>query len=256
MKDEKPLVSILLPVHNAGAHLFECLKSIKTQSYRNIEILSLDDFSNDDSYKILRDFARKDKRFKVKRNVKRYGIGTTLNRLIKKAKGAFIAFMDDEDIAAKDKIKKQLLFLKENPNVAALGTQCYFLGRNGKRVGKSRFPLENGQIYSSPLHGISMQFETVMINRSLLPKDILKFHTRGNPFIYSDIFLKLLPYGKVANIKNYLHYHRNHPSEYFKDLRKNPVHFMKLWIRSMAFYNYNSPFKTFRSFFTPIVRSA
>src|SRR3989344_1568074 len=256
MKNDKPLISIILPVHNSSRHLRECVRSLLSQSYKNIEILAIDDDSKDGSYKILREFTRKDKRFKVKRNVKRYGIGITLNRLIKKAKGEFIAFMDAEDVSAKDRLKKQLHYLKSNPQVVAVGTQCFFVGKNEKKLGKSKFPIENQDIYSSPLHGISMQFETVLLNRTILPKDVIKFHTKSNPFIYSDIFLKLLSYGKFANLPSFLHYHRNHPNEYFKDLRRNPIPFIKLWIKSMALYNYSSPSKTFRSFFAPIVKSA
>ena len=121
----KPLISIILPVHNSSEHLRECVRSLLSQSYKNIEILAIDDDSKDGSYKILREFTRKDKRFKVKRNVKRYGIGITLNRLIKKAKGDFIAFMDAEDVSTKDRLKKQLLYLKSNPQVVAVGTQCF-----------------------------------------------------------------------------------------------------------------------------------
>lgn len=253
MKNNKPLISIILPVHNCAKHLRECVKSLLSQSYKNIEILAVDDDSKDGSYKILREFTRKDKRFKVKRNVKRYGIGITLNRILKKAKGDFIAFMDAEDISTKDRLKKQLLYLKLNPQVVAVGTQCFFVDKNEKKLGKSKFPKENEHIYSSPLHGISMQLETVMINRKLLPKDVLRFTTKSNPFIYSDVFLKLLPYGKFANLKNFLHYHRNHPNEYFKDLRRNPVPFIKLWIKSKALYSYNPPL---HSFFVPIIKSA
>lgn len=224
-----------------------------SQSYKNIEILAIDDDSKDDSYKILRKFAKKDKRLKASRNVKRYGIGVTLNRIIKKTKGSFIAFMDAEDISTKDRLKKQLLCLESNPQVVAVGTQCFFVGKNEKKLGKSKFPKENENIYDSPLHGISMQFETVMINKNLLPRDVLRFDTKSNPFIYSDVFLKLLPYGKFTNLRNFLHYHRNHPSEYFKDLRRNPMHFIKLWLKSITFYNYSF---SARSFFAPIIKSA
>ncbi len=256
MKNKKPLISIILPVHNSEKYLSECLKSLKRQTYKNIEILAIDDFSNDDSYKILRFFAKKDKRFKVKRNVKRYGIAITLNRLIKRVKGDYIAFMDAGDLSSRERFEKQLKFLVSHPQVVAVGTQCIFIKENGKKINKSNFPEENKNIYASPLHGISMQFETAMINKTLLPKDILKFDINSNPFIYSDVFIKLLPYGKFANLKNHLHYHRNHPNEYFKDLRRNPIRFIKLWVRSMAFYNYNSSIKTFGSFFAPIIKSA
>jgi len=252
MRNDKPLISIILPVHNSSQHLRECVRSLLSQSYKNIEILAIDDDSKDGSYKILREFTRKDKRFKVKRNVKRYGIGITLNRLIKKAKGEFIAFMDAEDVSTKDRLKKQLLYLKSNPQVVAVGTQCFFVGKNEKKLGKSKFPKENERIYSSPLHGVSMQFETVMINKNLLPKDVLRFDTKSNAFIYSDVFLKLLPYGKFANLRNYLHYHRNHPKVYLKDLRINLIQLIQLFIKSITFYNYSF---SARSFFAPIIKS-
>src|SRR3989344_7911438 len=175
MKKDKPLVSIILPVHNSQQYLSECLSSLLRQSYKNIEIITIDDNSVDNSYKILRSFARKDKRIRTIRNIKRYGASITLNRLIKRAKGEFIAFMDAQDVSLKDRIKKQLTFLKENSEVVAVGTQCVFIEGKNKRIGKSNFPKHNQDIYQSPLHGVSMQFETIMINRNLLPKDVLKF---------------------------------------------------------------------------------
>lgn len=253
MKKDNPLISVLIPVHNSAHHLAESIESILSQSYNNLEVLIIDDFSSDNSYQILRSFAKKDKRIKLKKNVKRYGIGITLNRMLLKAKGSYIAFMDAEDKSAIDRLRKQITFLQNNPTIAAVGTQCYFMGASRKRIGKSNFPLFSDDIHKSPLHEISMQFETVLLNKALLPKDLLHFTTKSNPFIYSDIFLKLLNYGKVANLHGILHYHRKHPNEYFKDLRKNPASFVKLWIKSMAFYNYNYPF---RYFFAPLIKQA
>lgn len=244
----KPIVSFILPVHNSGRFLPDCLKSLKRQSYRKIEIVALDDMSFDNSFKILKEFAKKDKRIRIYRNVKRYGIGVTLNRLVKKAKGDFIAFMDSNDIASSQRIKKQVEFLLANPEVVAVGTQCRFISDNNKRLGKSGFPLENQFIYNSPLHGISMQFETLCVNKMLLPKDVLTFKTTFNPFLYSDVLMKLLPYGKFANLKNYLHYHRHSPKTYFSDLRNNIISFVKLWLTSKTNYSYNAPIS---SLFTP-----
>lgn len=255
MIKNKPLVSILLPIHNSEKFLAECLSSLLRQSYKNLEIIAIDDNSSDNSYKILRSFARKDKRVHSFRNVKRYGPQITLNRLLRRAKGSFIAFMDAEDVSLRDRIKKQLRFLEKHNDVVAVGTQCVFIEGKNKRIGKSNFPTYNQDIYQSPLHGVSMQFETLMINRNLLPKDVLKFNTKSKKFIYSDVFMKVLPYGKVVNLNDHLHYHRNHPGTYFSDLRKNFISFIKLWIKSMALYNYNSPRKSFPTFFAPIVRT-
>jgi glycosyltransferase involved in cell wall biosynthesis len=235
---QKPLISILLPVHNSQEFLSECLSSLKKQTYRNIEIIAIDDKSTDGSYKILKNLKSKDKRFRIYRNVKRYGIAMTLNRLIRKARGEFIAFMGAQDIASRERIEKQVKFLLENPEIVALGTQWTFINKNGTKVRRSKLPLNNREIYKTPLHGLSMQFETVMINRSLIPKDILKVSGNITPFIYSDFLLKLLPYGRFANLKNSLYYHRTNPSVYIDDVKRNIFSFIKLWIRGVAEYDY------------------
>ena len=250
---EQPLISVLLPVHNAASTLSECVLSILTQSYKNIEIIAIDDFSKDKSYSILKNLKKKDKRLRVYKNVKRYGIAVSLNRLVKRAKGTYIALMDPTDISSPNRLKKQLNFLLNNNGVVAVGAQCTFIDDKGKKIGRSDFPTENSMIYDNPLHGISMQFETILINKTMLPKDVLRFHTGSNPFIYSDILIKIAPYGKFANLKEFLHFHRNNPKIYLSDVKRNIISLIKLWIKSKALYDYDAPI---RSFFTPVIKSA
>jgi glycosyltransferase involved in cell wall biosynthesis len=259
MKIQKPLVSILLPVHNCEYFLNDCLESLIKQTYRQIEIIAIDDKSSDKSLKILKSFAKRyqprrgkaSKKVKIYKNIKRYGISMTLNRLLRRAKGDCVAFMSAKDISSRSRIKKQVEFLLGNHGVVAVGTQCRFLNDKGRIIGKSDFPKENQFIYASPLHGISMQFETILINTMLIPKDLLRFQTNSNHFIYSDVLMKLLPYGKFANLQKCLHYHRNDPKEYFGDLRIHLVSLIKLWIKSIANYDYQLSVK---SFFAPLIK--
>ena len=248
---DKPLVSILLPVHNCEHFLVDSLASLTKQSYRQIEIIAIDDKSSDNSLKILKSFAKKYKKVRVYRNIKRYGIVMTLNRLLRRAKGDYIAFMSAKDISARGRIKKQIEFLLGNHGVVAVGAQCRFVNDKGRIIGKSDFPKENQHIYQSPLHGISMQFETVLINTTLIPKDLLCFKANSDHFIYSDVLMKLLPYGKFANLPKYLHHHRNDPKAYFEDLRSHSISLIKLWIKSIVNYDYQL---SIRSFFTPLLK--
>ena len=248
---EKPLISVILPVHNSADTLSECISSLLSQTYKNIEIIAIDDFSSDISYSILKKLKKTHKSLRIYRNVKRYGIGITLNRLVKKAKGSFIAFMDTDDISSPNRLKKQVNFLLNNPQVVAVGSQCTFIDEKNKKIGRSDFPTENSLIYQNPLHGISMQFETVLINKTMLPKDVLRFHTGSNPFIYSDILMKIAPYGKLANLKEFLHFHRNNPKIYLSDVKRNLISLVKLWVKSKALYEYNAPL---RSFFSPLIK--
>lgn len=251
MKNQKPLVSILLPVHNSEKFLRESLQSLVSQSFRNIEIIALDDQSKDNSYKILKTFNKNYKKVRAYRNVKRYGIVITLNRLMRRARGEFIAFMDADDIAHRQRVKKQVKFLTFHPEIVALGTQCSFINKNGKKIKGSHFPKENNEIYTSPLHGLSLQFETVMINKNLLPKDLLRFEQGAGVFIYSDFLIKLLPYGKFANLGNYLYYHRNDPKTYIDDLLRHILSFTKLCLRSSALHDYE---KALNLFFKSLVK--
>jgi len=241
MNKTNPLVSIILPVHNSSKFLATCLKSLIKQSYKNIEIVAIDDNSKDNSFKILKDFTKKYKRIRVYKNVKNYGIAVTLNRLIKKAKASLIAFMSSSDIAYIHRIKKQVKFIQDNPRTVAVGSQCVFINDKNKPLGKSKFPL----------HGISMQFETVLVNKALLPKDVLKLDINSKPFLYSDIFIKLLSYGKLANLREYLNYRRSNPNIYFSDLRKNIISLIKLWLRSVLNYNYRP---SLGSLFSPLAK--
>lgn len=249
---EQPLITVVLPVHNSAQTLAECLFSLLNQSYKRLEIVAIDDFSKDTSYKILKSFKKKDKRLKVFKNVKRYGIAVTLNRALKKAKGTYIAFMDTDDSSSPNRFKSQLKYLQTFQDVVAVGAQCTFIDDKNKKIGRSDFPTQNSLIYQNPLHGISMQFETVLINKTLLPKDVLRFETGSNPFIYSDVLMKVAPYGKFANLDMFLHFHRNNPQTYLSDVKRNIVSLIKLWLKSKAFYDYNA---SIRSFFAPIIKS-
>lgn len=248
ISEEKPLISVLLPVFNNGAYLSDCLDSILNESYENFEIIAIDDFSRDDSWKILKIYKKFDKRIRIYKNVKQYGKAITLNRCIARAKGQYIAFMEPEDVLYKDKFRKQINFLKTNPNTSAVGVQCTFLNMDGKKIGESRYPESFDAIYHKPHHGISIHFETVMINRLVLPKDLLRFNTKSDTLLYSSLLVKLLQFGQLVNIPQRLQYHRKHSiinkEELINRLFQIP-HFIVLWISSIDQYDYRPSLRSF-----------
>lgn len=93
---ENPLVSIIVPVHNAAGYLNRCLDSISKQDYRNIEVILVNDGSEDESLSICQDYQRKDTRFRVidKPNT---GVSDTRNQGIAAATGKYLQFVDSDD---------------------------------------------------------------------------------------------------------------------------------------------------------------
>lgn len=244
MKLQESLVSIVLPVSNAASHLPACLESLLKQNYGNIEIIAIDDKSRDDSYTILRQFKQLDERVRVYRNKKRYGISVCYNRAIKKARGQFITFMNPYDKNALNRVARQVKFLSENQKVVAVGTQVMHIDGKDKRLEATNFPADHESIYQNFLRGFTMQFETVMLNRFLLPKDILKFQSNTYPYLYTEVFIKILQYGKFANISTALYYHRKYISEASMNLNrmKKGLEMGKLWVKSISEHDYRPSF--------------
>ena len=103
--DKDVLVSIVVPVYNAKDYLEACLDSIINQTYKNIEIILIDDGSNDGSGDVLDVYAQKDKRIKVVHNTN-HGVSYTRNYGISIATGSKILFIDSDDIVDLDYVKK------------------------------------------------------------------------------------------------------------------------------------------------------
>lgn len=244
------LVSVVLPVRNDEEYLTRCINSILKQSYTKFEIIAIDDFSTDRSYAILENYAKKDKRIVISRNVKRYGLAISLNRAVRKAKGQFICFMKAQDSNNIDRFSKQIDFLFSHKKTVGVGSQSYFVNKSGKHIGKSNFPIEELAIYQKPIHGVTMLFEGLIINRFLIPKDLLYFQTDRHPFIYSDIIVKLLQYGKLANLPTHLYTHTKFDLEKPNKLRE-AFTTARLWVRSEALYGYRP---SLRSFVLPLLR--
>lgn len=254
-KTSQPLISIVLPVRNAENYLASCINSLLNQSYGHFEIIAIDDNSSDKSFTILHKFKKLDKRIKVWRNVKRYGSVVTLNRAIKKAHGDLIAFMKAEDISHKDRLKKQLNFLQENKKIVAVGSQCKFIDSKDQIIGTSEFPTNPDTIYKKPIHAISIQFESLMVHRMRIPKDIIKFHTNRFPYIYSDIFVKLLQYGRLGNLTDLLYIHREIPHEQMRTPKRIWTSIFKQWLRAETLFGYRPSFKSYLSPLLPRLKT-
>jgi glycosyltransferase involved in cell wall biosynthesis len=246
MKLQESLVSIILPVSNAEHYLVSCLESLLKQNYGNIEIIAIDDKSRDDSFQILKQFRALDDRVRVYRNKKKYGVSICYNRGIKKARGQFITFMNPHDKNALTRLKKQVQYLAEYPKVVAVGTQVMHIDGKEKRLEVTTFPEQHEAIYQNFLRGLTMQFETVLINRFLLPKDALKFTSNAYPFLYTEVFVKILQYGRFANISQALYYHRKYMAEAQVKITglKKRLEFGKLWVKSVSEHDYRPSIKS------------
>lgn len=124
------LVSILIPVFNAEKYLNSAIESVSAQSYRDLEIIVVNDGSTDGSATILRDLAAKDSRIVII-SQPNGGISSALNRGIAAASGSYIARMDADDLMSPNRIATQVQFLEANPDLGFCSSSITLIDEAG-----------------------------------------------------------------------------------------------------------------------------
>src|SRR5438067_12011849 len=117
----QPAISVIMSVYNAEAFLEAAVQSVLMQSFSDFEFIIIDDGSTDRSNQILQDYARKDNRVRLISRPNK-GLTASLNEGLKLARGEFIARMDADDVAAPDRFKIQVEYLRDHPEVSVRGS--------------------------------------------------------------------------------------------------------------------------------------
>ena len=117
-------ISIIIPIYNAEKYLYEAMNSVITQSYKNLEIICINDGSTDNSLSIIEDYALKDNRIKII-NKLNSGYGATVNTGIKQATGDYIAIFEPDDILLPN-IYENLLNEITNNNLEVVKCNFYY----------------------------------------------------------------------------------------------------------------------------------
>ncbi|MGN8929731.1 glycosyltransferase family 2 protein [Collinsella sp. HCP28S3_E12] len=129
------LVSIIMPSYNSEHFIAESIKSVQAQTYKNWELLLVDDHSNDATVAIADSFAVNDRRIRVLVNECNSGAAFSRNRALRKAKGAWAAFLDSDDTWASNKLQLQLKFMRDNDCCFSY-TEYETMDESGKSLGQ------------------------------------------------------------------------------------------------------------------------
>lgn len=156
-----PKISIIIPCFNAETYLVDAINSILNQTYKNLEIICIDDGSTDNTFEVLKSFLQVDERIKVYKNEKNIKLIQTLNKGIDIASGEYIARMDADDIAYPEKFEKQIRYLIDN-NLQLCGTYTYFLFSNNNRKKHKTSAIHNNSIKLTSLFDSPLIHPTVL----------------------------------------------------------------------------------------------
>jgi glycosyltransferase involved in cell wall biosynthesis len=130
-----PEISVLLPARNAASTVLPALRSLARQTFRNFECLVVDDGSSDATPALVRDFARSDPRFTLL-SLAESGLVAALNAGLSRARGRFVARMDADDLAHKQRLALQLRTLGETPALDGVGCHVRTFPRTALTPGR------------------------------------------------------------------------------------------------------------------------
>lgn len=196
------MISILLAVFNGGHTIKKTLKSIYNQTYKDWELIVVDDGSFDNTMAILaqakKQYPGKIHIFKNKKNI---GLTKSLIRAAKKARGEYLTRIDSGDLFLSEKLGKQVRFLSENKDYGIVGCNgvTFFdtLGKIGKRT---CFPLTNKEIKKTILKKNPFVHSAIMMRREIYEK--AGGYNSKIPFAQDyDLWFRVLQLGKAANLK-------------------------------------------------------
>ncbi len=144
---KNPLFSVLIANYNNGKYLMDAIDSVKAQSYRNWEIILVDDCSTDNSYELYKELG-KDKNIHIYYNTENKGCGFTKNRCAAEAHGEICGFLDPDDTLLPKALEKHIRAHIDNPKASVVYSKAYFCDTDFNRLGEASLPdLTNGRTY-------------------------------------------------------------------------------------------------------------
>lgn len=216
-------VSVIMPVYNTReAYFREAIESVLNQSFKDFELLIVDDFSEPYIKKTVKSY--KDERIKYHRLNKNSGASAARNFAIEQAQGEFIAFLDSDDISLENRLKHQLEHFEQNPQIGCLGTGVKGIGSEGDKIEfktfSSSFEIELYLIFS----GCAFCQSSVMLRKSILIDNNIRYQTKYVPAEDYGLWLDLIGYAQFYVLPEVLTLYRFYPeniSHRQKDLQRH-----------------------------------
>jgi glycosyltransferase involved in cell wall biosynthesis len=205
-----PLVSILVATYNRANLIGIALASVQKQSYKNWELIVIDDASTDDTQKIVASFIQNDPRIRYVRQAQNVGIARNRNTGLTEAKGEFVAVLDSDDIwTDTDKLAKQVAFLQKNTETAAVGTFVSVIDAKGLVKKLVRYQISDSGIRSHLFRRNQFAQSSIMYRKAAVQA------VGGYDATYTvnddyDLWLKLGRTSKLANLPEFTAGYRVH----------------------------------------------
>ena len=162
------LISVIIPYYKKKEYIISSINSVLNQTYKNLEIIIIYDDLNKEDLNLLKKIKKKDNRIKIYINKKNLGAGRSRNKGIQLSKGIFVAFLDSDDLWKKNKLKKQIFFMKKN-GINASHTSYTIINSNNKIIGSRN---AKDMSYKQLLKSCDIGLSTVVLKKEIITSKI------------------------------------------------------------------------------------
>jgi len=236
-----------MPVYNRADLTPRAIESILNQTFTDFEFIIVDDGSDEETKKILKEYAKKDSRIRLIHNPKNRGIAYSRQRGLDAAKGTYIAVMDSDDWSVPDRLEKSIAFMSDYPDIDAMTGRVENI-QNADII--SNYTIQNPKQYtikhSNGFFEVELMFYNGFANvASFFKRDFVqKNHIKYNPDLVSaedyDFWRQfVMGRGNMTSLSDVLVYIRQHSSN-------SPEYYQKMIAHSINIHK-----KMFSRFFTP-----
>jgi glycosyltransferase involved in cell wall biosynthesis len=217
-------VTVLMPCYNAGGYIAEAIGSVLTQTFRDFELLIINDGSSDNSADIIRSFN--DERI-ILIEQEQQGIAAALNKGLSHARASYIARFDADDICFNERLEKQYRFMQEHPGCIVVGSAADYIDHNGRYVFTHRpAAITNAEIQALPFYTCPFIHASVMYKKESITGTGYNMHAHS--FEDHLLWQQLKTKGKMYNMPEQLLQVRLNPGSVTIDERKRPGAFHRI----------------------------
>lgn len=238
MKNNKHLVSVVMPVFNGEKFLSQAIESILNQTLKKFEFIIVNDASKDKSLSIINHYLKIDKRIRLINNKHNKGMAQSLNLGVASAKSDLIARMDQDDVAHPQRLKLEYDYLTKNPHVVIVGTNIIIIDENGKIISKRDYPATSNKLKKIMLRYSPFAHPTVMFRKKIF-EELGGYDTHWAPCEDIDFWFKIASKYNLGSLaKPLLRYRLSSKSASHYDVRNTELVGFKLKIHAIKKYNF------------------
>lgn len=209
---QAPAISVLMPVRNGERFLPEAIESILSQTLADLELVVVDDGSTDSTPRILERAAAADARVVVHRREPGRNLAQVLNLAAQLSRGALLARLDADDVAGRDRLRRQAEFLAAHPEVALLGGQVTLVDERGREFGRAEYPLGDAALQDALRTGNPFVHSAVTMRRAAF-EEVGGYRENFDHGEDLDLWLRLAARHRLANLPDVVAEYRIHGTQ-------------------------------------------